>query len=202
MRRLLLTLAAGALTGGCDPAPETVAPSFVSAQRPDAAGRVVRFRAGFFAFLNFDPETNLQSVIGLPSDPADTPAPFCAGGDDFEVLDWQTVAHESGPVSTLIRAGEVNVHVYESAAFGALFESGDLCGAISLPRRAEGRARLQYTDNDFDVSGSRANSFGWRVHGIVDDLAAGTRARYLDRLHGVLRPTGAFDFTVTQVRLW
>ena len=200
MRRLLLTLAAAAPVGGCDPAPETVAPSFVSTQRPDTAGRVVRFRAGFFAFLNFDPETNLASVIGLPDDPTDTPAPFCTGADDFEVLDWQTVAHESGAVNTLIRAGAVNVHVYEAPQFLALFDTGDLCGAVSLPRRAEGEARLQYTDNDYDVSGSRANSFGWRVHGILD-LATGDRARYLDRLHGILRPTGAFDFTVSEVRL-
>ena len=200
MRRLLLTLAAAAHVGGCDPAPETVAPSFVSAQRPDTAGRVVRFRAGFFAFLNLDPETNLASVIGLPDDPADTPAPFCTGAEDFEVLDWQTVAHASGALNTLIRAGAVNVHVYEAPQFLALFDTGDLCGAVSLPRRAEGEARLQYTDNDYDVSGSRANSFGWRVHGILD-LAAGGRARYLDRLHGILRPTGAFDFTVSEVRL-
>jgi hypothetical protein len=162
---------------------------------------VVRFRAGFFAFLNFDETTNLQSVIGLPSDPGTTGLPFCGGSGDFELLDWQQVLHPGGPANTLIKAGSVNVHLYDGAAFGDLLATGDLCAAVTLPRIAEGQARLQYTDNDFDVAGPRANSFGWRLHGILADPVDGGRMRYLDRLHGVLRPTSAFDFTVMEVRL-
>lgn len=215
MSRMVRSLAAAALVAGCehpleslndgprDPAPQDSLSQVGSAasRSPESSGRVVRFRTGFFAFLNFDETTNLQSVIGLPDDPSTTGVPFCGGSGDFEVLDWHQVLHPDGAANTLIKAGSVNVHVYDGTAFGAVLQTGDLCAAITLPRLAEGRARLQYTDNDFDVVGPRANSFGWRLHGELDDLAAGGSMRYLDRLHGVLRPTGAFDFTVAEVRL-
>lgn len=206
MSRRTLCLAAALTLSGCDPLEQdhsltAPAEALSGIGKPASSGRVVRFQAGFFAFLNFDPSTGLQSVIGLPSDPTTSGVPFCNGNGDFEVLDWQTVAHSSGAVNTMIKAGEVNVHIYEAAAFIALLDQGDFCGAVSLPRLAGGQARLQYTDNDFDVSGSRANSFGWRIHGVLSDLVNGGEARYFDRLQGVLRPTGDFDFTATRVEL-
>lgn len=206
MSRNLKCLAAALTLIGCDSSERDdhfTAPSETrsSIGTPASSGRVVRFQEGFFAFLNFDPSTGLQSVIGLPSDPTTTGAPFCNGSGDFEVLDWQIVAHSAGAVNTLIRAGEVNVHIYEPAAFIALLDQGDFCGAVSLPRLAQGQARLQYTDNDFSISGSRANSFGWRIHGVLSDLVNGGYARYFDLLQGVLRPTGDFDFTAGKVEL-
>ncbi len=204
MSQLSRSLAAAMLVTACDhPFEPTASPdtTFAAARAPAAAGRVVRFRSGFFAFLNFDESTNLSSVIGLPDDPAASGVPFCGGPGDFEILDWQQVLHPAGSANTRNKAGAVNVHVYDGTPFNAALATGDLCAAVSLPRLAEGEARLQYTDNDFDVTGPRANSFGWRLHGVLAGPGTGGPARYLDRLQGVLRPTGAFDFTVNEVRL-
>lgn len=201
MRSVLLCLTSATLVSACDQATTPPPLSLSIADAPATSGRVVRFQAGFFAFLNFDPSTNLQSVIGLPADPTTSGAAFCDGAGEFEILDWQTVVHGSGAENTLIQAGSVNVHVYDAAAFGAAFEADGLCAAVSLPRLAQGQARLQYTDDDFNVSGTRANAFGWRLHGILDDLQRGRQVRYFDLLEGVFRPTGSFDFTADKVRL-
>jgi hypothetical protein len=49
------------------------------------------------------------------------------------VLDWQQVLHPSGQANTLIKAGSVNVHIYDATAFGAAFETGDCAPRSRCP---------------------------------------------------------------------
>jgi hypothetical protein len=191
-------LCASPLIFGCTAADRTLgaenrrSPSANFTNGPGTAGPlVVRFQDGFFAILNVDETTNLQSVIGLPDDPTASAAPFCDGAGAFEVLDWQLVIHPSGPINALIQAGAVNVHIYDASAFGALFLAGDFCGAVSLPRIAEGKATLRNTDNDLTFSGTRANAFGWTASGTIQRFGDGRPVQYLDVARFAIGPSGA-----------
>jgi hypothetical protein len=79
----------------------------------------------------------------------------------------------------LLRVKEAPLLVWDFTGFPCDQASGTL---IELPF-AIGTGQLTVRDNDRFFSGNRANSFGFRVHGTVTDVADGQRYRLTNTLH-------------------
>ncbi|HEU4747633.1 MAG TPA: hypothetical protein VFS56_03965, partial [Gemmatimonadaceae bacterium] len=149
---------------------------------------VVRFE-GQFVFFIFDPETGLVALAGAPDDPAQA-AP-CGGDEPFATVDFQEAGVRQGVIHALVKGDEVNLHVFQLSTF--------VNACVSTPI-ASGKGRLMYTDNDVFLSGTRANSWGFRMGGDVTLVGGGT-AHLMAHNHFQVLPDGTFRRLFRQVRL-
>lgn len=148
---------------------------------------VVRFQ-GEFVFAIQDPETDLIAFAGLPDDPwQDT---FCGGSEPYAIVDFQESGHRQEVIHALVRGDEVNLHVFQRSTF---------VDCVSSPI-AVGEGRLMYVDNDLFASGTRANSWGFRMGGTVS-LVGGGSAHLMAHNRFQILPDGTFRRVFRQVRL-
>lgn len=149
---------------------------------------VVRFE-GEFVFFIFDPETDLVALAGAPDDPA---AAFPCGGDQpFAIVDFQEAGVRQGVIHALVKGDEVNLHVFRLSTF--------VNPCVSSPI-AVGEGRLMYVDNDAFLSGTRGNSWGFRMEGDVT-LVGGGSAHLMAHNRFQVLPDGTFRRIFRQVRL-
>ena len=195
MRRVLALAAATVTTlfnacsdasGALDPAPGAPAFSFVNG--PDELPNVLRFSAGFATGIQ-DPGTGLVAVAGLPDDP--TQDILCGGTEPIASADFQEVGLLQEVIHSLAVGGDVNIHVYDRSTFQ------NTC--VSTPI-AQGTGRVMYTDNDRFVSGTRANTWGFRFQGPVT-LATGETTNLEAHNRFIVSPSGEFRLIHRQVRL-
>lgn len=149
---------------------------------------VVRFQ-GEFVFAIQDPETDLIALAGAPDDPA--AAVPCGGDEPFATVDFQEAGVRQGVIHALVKGDDVNLHVYQRSTF--------VNPCVSSPI-AVGEGRLMYVDNDLFASGTRANSWGFRMGGDVTLVGGGT-AHLMAHNRFQILPDGTFRRVFRQVRL-
>jgi len=165
MKRLLSSAVCAALlllTGYEAPA-AAAGPGFLNG--PSILPNVFRFEDETWVGLG-DDSTGLAAFAGLPADPAE----ICADSFHLNVMAFQTVGQLQAVFHVLILGDDVNIVVYELSDLLPVTALSDLCNATPI---AAGTGRLVYTDNDYDVSGTRTNSFGAEFHGTLQDLEHG-----------------------------
>ena len=197
----------GALTASCGEVAPTASdetlpgPSFNFSNGPANPGPFV-IRGDFnAALLNVNSDGSLLSINGLGTlDPDESF--LCGGASVFDVADFQDIAHSSGAVNSLAQQKVVTQHIYADAAtWFATDDDEGICAAINLPRLAEGRGQLIATDNDLPVSGTRANTFGFRMQGTLDDLVNGGKAHYNEVLQLLIGKNGSFRVLRSEINL-
>ncbi len=202
--RIPITVALlGALTASCGEVAPTASdetlpgPSFNFSNGPANPGPFV-VRGNFNAFLiNANSDGSLVSVNGIGTlDP--NQSVVCGGTSNFDVVDFQVIAHSSGALNGLFQQ-EVTQHIYADAA--TFFSQLSLCDALNLPRLAEGRGQMVVTDNDLKGSGTRGNAFGFRMQGTLDDLVNGGKAHYNEVLQMQISKNGNFRVLRSEINL-
>jgi hypothetical protein len=167
---------------------------------------IVRFESeGFLGeiFFGVDPVRELVSVNGLGTiDPAESA--LCGGGAPLDILSFQEIATPSGAVVRAVQGRDITQHIYDLNEggnwFDVFFQQGP-CAALTLPRLAQGRGNFRLHDNDVQVSGERANAFGWRAEGALQDLANGGKVHYTETQTAVQLRNGNFRFLVESILL-
>lgn len=149
---------------------------------------VVRFQDQF-VFSIQDPETDLIAFAGAPDDPAQ--AVPCGGDQPFAIVDFQDAGVRQGVIHRLVTGDDVNLHVFRLSTF--------VSPCVSIPI-AVGEGRLMYVDNDTFLSGTRANSWGFRMGGDVT-LVGGGSAHLIAHNRFQVLPDGTFRRVFRQVRL-
>ena len=202
--RIPITVALlGALTASCGEVAPTASdetlpgPSFNFSNGPTNPGPFV-VRGNFNAFLlNANSDGSLVSVNGLGTlDP--NQSVVCGGATIFDLVEFQDIENPSGALNELDKQ-EGTKHIYADAA--TFFSQLSLCDALNLPRLAEGRGQLVATDNDLQVSGTRANAFGFRMQGTLDDLVNGGKAHYNEVLQLLIGKNGSFRVLRSEINL-
>lgn len=150
---------------------------------------VIRYGANF-AFGIQDPATNLIAFAGLPANPRNFVS--CGGTELASVADVQNAGVRQEVIHALVKADDVALHVYDRAAYRGI--------CVSTPI-ASGVGRLAYVDNDRDVTGEGANSWGFRMNGAVTLLLEGTSAHLEAHNRFIIWPDGSFRRIYRQVRL-
>jgi hypothetical protein len=193
-----LAILASVLMLGCgeQPAPSepvtTPRPSFRTERNPDGPGaRIFRFDDLFF-FVIVDFQRGLTTVLGA------TPEEHLAACQSG-------IPPEEASFKEVVRPGDVHKFLVKGAAMGVTIwpaASGDICGELmAVPFLAGGTARVRYTDNDVQVSGTRANSYGVRAHGTVTSLASGEEFKLLAKYQAIIFRNGEFRETISEIRL-
>lgn len=165
-----------------------VAPTFNFLNGPANPGNsgVVRFEDGEW-FLGQDVEDELFSSINLGVPLNDsfvcTEAPF-----DPELTSYQEF-FAAGALHQHIKGTDVTIEVVPFD-----WECGD-------PPTAFGYGKLEVTDNDFFVSGTRTNSFGYRAHGQLTDPVTGQRVNYSETFKAIITKEGEFRVLVENIKL-
>jgi hypothetical protein len=149
---------------------------------------VIRFQDQF-AFAIADTETDLIVFAGLPDDP--TEASFCGGDEPFAIVDFQFAGVRQDVIHILAKGDDVNLHVYQFSTFEG--------PCVSSPI-AVGTGRVMYLDNDAFVTGTGANSWGFRIGGDVS-LVGGGSAHLMAHNRFQILPDGTFRRVFRQVRL-
>ena len=193
-RTLLLAAAQLTLAAACADAPvaptslTAAGPSLDFANGPDNLPNVMRFRDAF-AFGVGDPKTDLLAFAGLPDDPASFIG--CGGSEPFAEANVQISGVRQEVIHWLQRTSEINLDVYDFTTFQ------NIC--VSTPI-ASGVGHAWYVDNDRDVSGTGANSWGFHMGGEVT-LSDGTTANLEAHNRFIIWPNGDFRRIHRQVRL-
>lgn len=176
---------------------DTPEPVFNFSNGPANPGPFV-VRSDFNDFLlttNLD--GSLVAVNGLGTlDP--NQSVVCGGASNFDLVEFQEIAHSSGALNGLFQS-EGTQHIYADAA--TFFSQASLCDALNLPRLAEGRGQLVATDNDLPVSGTRANAFGFRMQGTLDDLVNGGKTHYNEVQQLLIGKNGNFRVLRAEINL-
>jgi hypothetical protein len=168
------------------PTAATQGPDLRTSRNPDGPG--ARVSGGEFPFTFFftDPESGLGIIAGLT--PQTLPG-FCA---DEDVERGSSILHDvvrpDGSIMSHERARKVSIMVF------LLDGDQDLCDG-SAPF-AVGTGNFMTHDNDFFVSGNRANSFGFRLNGQVTEVD-GKRHHVSAAFEGTANRQG--DVRVTKV---
>lgn len=187
---LLLLVSSFAL--GC--AAESAGPPPVSQPRLTAAAsgpefpNVIRFQDEFVFGIQ-DAVTDLIAIAGLPDDP--TQERGCDGSEPYAIVDIQEAGVRQGVLHTLVKGDEVNLHVYQLSTFVSPCESSPI---------AVGEGRIMYVDNDLFGSGTRGNSWGYRMGGDVT-LVGGGSAHLVAHNRWQILPDGTLRRVFRQVRL-
>jgi hypothetical protein len=192
MRPSLLLLATsfalGCAVDSTGPPAAPLLPRLVATTAGPEFPNVVRFQ-GEFVFAIADTETDLFVIAGLPDDP--TQSAFCGGDEPFAIVDFQEAGVQQGVIHALVKGDEVNLHVYQFSTF--------VSPCVSTPI-AVGTGRIMYLDNDVFVTGSGANSWGFRIGGEVSLVGGGT-AHLMAHNRFQILPDGTFRRVFRQVRL-
>jgi hypothetical protein len=183
MRRFaVITLAVGLLLTGAAPAG--------AAPPEDPPGPVIRF-AEPFAVAFVDPADELVALGGPP------PELGCFGlGFEDNLAEFQIVELPSGPVKVLIRDDEMPIFLYAVSSIDELCESV-FDGAIPEPI-ATGTVQVVLTDNDADVSLTRANAFGYTATGTLV-RADGTGCRFSATFRALITKEDEFRLLVEDI---
>jgi hypothetical protein len=191
----LTAAVAGVFLLGCtdtlptDSEPHIAAPQFNYSNGPSSLPNVFRFEGIVGGAATVDARTDLVAFDGLPENPAELA--FCEGTEEiFNLGDFQISGDLSG-VFHLLAQAELNIHVYRLSTFV------DLCTSVPLAR---GQGRLIINDNDAGVSGTRTNSFGYRLNGPVE-LVGGGAAHLAAESRFLIKKDGAFVLVSNRVNL-
>src|SRR5262245_58724039 len=135
-------------------------PDLRTSQNPDGPGAQVTGGEVPFTFFFTDPESGLGIVAGLT--PETLPG-FCAEEDvERGTSSLRDVIRPDGSIMSHEKAKKVSLMVF------VLDGDEDLCNGRAP--FAVGTGNFMNHDNDFFVSGNRANSFGFRINGQVTDV--------------------------------
>lgn len=118
---------------------------------------------------------------------------LCEGDPQFFTQATQVVypALPEDVVVRLERADEMYVAIGKESFVSHRGSCADFLGNLV----ADGAARRMETDNDVNATGTRANAWGWMLHGVLD-LAEGGQARYQEILRaGGPNPVYRIDLT-------
>jgi hypothetical protein len=185
----------GAFALGCVDTPSTAPNPAASAPEPNLSNgpsnlpNVFRFEGILGGAIVVDPQTDLIAIDGLPENPPDLAE--CGGTDEIlNLADFQ-VSGDLADVFHVLAQGELNIHVYQLSTFV------DICTSEPLAR---GTGRLIINDNDAGVSGTRTNSFGHRLNGLVT-LADGGTAHLTAHSRFLIMGDGTFRHVSSGVTL-
>ena len=178
---LLAAALTGALVSACgDQTAPTAAPErpeLRTSQNPDGPGALVGGGEVPFTFTFTDPESGLGIIAGV--NPEDL-AGFCA---DEDVERGTSVVHDvirpDGSVASTEKGKQVNLMVF--------LLDGDEGPCDGKAPFGAGTGNFTLHDNDFFVSGNRANSFGFQVNGQVTD-SDGARHHVSAFFQGIASP--------------
>lgn len=188
---LLLLVSSFALGCAVDSTEPPTAP-FHARMAAVAAGpefpNVIRFQDQFWFGIQ-DPETDLIAFAGLPDDPKQSAA--CSGSEPYAIVDIQFAGVRQEVIHALAKGDEVNLHVYQLSTFQGFCVSSPI---------AQGKGRIVYVDNDAFVTGTGANSWGFRMGGDVS-LVGGGSAHLIAHNRWQILPDGTFRRVFRQVRL-
>ena len=141
------------------PTESGVAPNFRTDRNEGGPGALVTGGELPFTFFFTDPASGLGIVAGLT--PESLPG-FCAGEDvDRETSIVKDVVRPNRSIMSHEKAKKVTIMVF-------LDDDQDLCDG-STPF-AVGTGNFMTHDNDFFTSGTRTNSFGFRLSGQVTEV--------------------------------
>jgi hypothetical protein len=180
-------------------APPTPPVSFDFLNGPDSPGNsgIFRFQDVIFE-ITFDFNAGLMSVHGLINSIAD----LCNDLGEFDLMDIQLKPHSRDEVNSLIVDRESPVQILAIPPEG-LGES--LCADFSgAPVLYSGTVAFRETDNNETLEGTeggRANSFGWRAQGVLDDLVNGGHVRYNEELRFIISPRDEFKVAVSKIHI-
>jgi hypothetical protein len=153
VRRLLTSLAGGTVLAAC------TFPGVLVAAPPANSGPVVRFEDGGNGYF-MNAEQTRSAFTGAPAE-------LACYGIQLSTISYQFVETASGAVIAQFSGRDRPIWLYEGSldvVCAAVFAGGTPASF------AEGTVREVYTDNDYFVSGTRVNSFGATVTGVVTDL--------------------------------
>lgn len=118
---------------------------------------------------------------------------FCGGTIDFDLADLQRINNPHGVLMDLVKGADLTTSVWPFLAFD--------CGLFTTTDPlAVGLSSIILNDNDFDVSGSRTNSFGWRSHGTLADLG-GAPVSFRTNVRLLIDKNGNFKEAVSDIVL-
>jgi hypothetical protein len=127
-------------------------------------------------------EAGLISITGWPGSIAD----LCNSVGTGDLMDFQVKPHSEAEVNAMISNRDATVQIL------ALEPDQRLCRDLqNAPVLYQGTAALRRTDNnftEFGTEGGRANSFGWRVNGLLEDLVNGGHVQYTEQVRIVSDP--------------
>ena len=184
----LLTVAVAA----CDAPPTAIAArapvrlDFLNG--PDDLPNVFR-TATNAGFVIRDPSAGYIVIAGLPTPPSSLT--LCGGTMPFQASSELTEGELKGVLHDLRMGSDLNVFVYQIAAFSGI------CASTPF---ASGTGHAIRTDNDLRTSLTRTNSFGMRIQGVVQD-AAGQSYRVNAESHDLIFPDLTFKRVVENVHL-
>lgn len=156
---------------------------------------IIRFQQEFVIITRHD-EAGLISITGWPG----SVAQLCNGVGTGDLMDFQVKPHSAAEVNAMISNRNASVQIL------ALTPDQRLCRDLqNAPVLYQGTAALRRTDNNFTDSGTeggRANSFGWRINGGLEDLVHGGQVHYTEDVRIVSNPrTGEFLEVVVRIAL-
>jgi hypothetical protein len=164
-------------------------PQFNFSNGPSNLPNVFRFEGTVGGTAVVDSRTDFVGIDGLPQNPADLAE--CGGTDEIlNLADFQVSGDLSG-VFHLLAQAELNIQVYQLSTFV------DICTSEPI---AQGTGRLIINDNDAAVSGTRTNSFGYRLNGAVA-LADGSAAHLAAHSRFLIKEDGTFVHANSRVNL-
>jgi hypothetical protein len=180
--------------------PDAAPPSFDFINGPESPGNSGIFRSQDVVLeIAFDFDAGLVSVHGLTNSIADA----CNDLGEFDLMDIQLKPHSRDEVNSLIvdRESPVQILAIPAEGLGESFCS-DFSGA---PVLYSGTVAFRETDNNetpTGTEGGRANSFGWRAQGVVDDLRNGGQVHYSETVRFVINPqTEEFKVAVSKITI-
>jgi len=155
MKRLLLVFLIGLI----------VSPVLLADPPAQSGFRVFRFEDGVnIAWAIADYNKGQHAIIGLDI------REFCMGVVDFDVVFAQAVFLDQGQI--VVNAnGEARTEVFPFPQFDC-----DLF--MNVDPLATGTSRVRYTDNDYNISGTRTNSFGIVAQGTLQSFDTGEDMRF------------------------
>ena len=196
---VVLVLSCTERTAPSDAAPPAPAVSFDFLNGPDSPGNSGIFRFQDVVFeVTFDFNAGLISVHSLTNSIAD----LCNDLGEFDLMDIQLKPHSREEVNSLIvdRESPVQILAFPPGGLGESFCS-DFSGA---PVLYSGTVAFRETDNNetpTGTEGGRANSFGWRAQGVLDDLVNGGQVHYNEEVRLIISPRDEFKEAVSKITI-
>jgi hypothetical protein len=164
--------------------------SAAAAPPEDPPGPVVRFTEPFAVAFE-DPADQLVALGGP------RPELGCFGlGFEDNLAEFQIVELPSGPVMVLIRDDDMPMFLYAASSTDELCEAVE-GGTIPEPI-ATGTVRVVLTDNDAEVSLTRANAFGYTAIGTLE-RADGTACRFSATFRALITKEEEFQVLVENI---
>ena len=204
--RIIATCAiAVALIVGCteqntptESAGPSVDPSFGFLNGPENPGMsgVYRYQDGLWFLGTNDPTTDLL-VWHLAAEDWW----FCDGTEGPPDFDIQNVTNPQGVHDALVqlaKADDLPIYIYRWSEFAN--STLPWCEKVTDLWLYKGTHRMVYNDNDWNVTGSRGNSYHWNAHGTVYD-PDGNEYRYQEQQHCVIRANGSFKCPTENIRI-